>query len=188
MSNRGLIRGVFRAAAGAGGGAVTREAVIAKTKLDRKLVSAELSNMVASGELFRSDDGYTVNPDFVLLPPGRKRGDRLPKKLKGFRAEARKRRARKRSDKGGELRTEADVLRKHLVGFRAPGFEVIRDYLAAQQMKWCDATSPVAVNLSVLARSTFAVVVALLPELDAPGRSALAHAMEAHAKVLAALS
>jgi len=171
MSKRGVIREFMRSATASRGGPVSQDEVIAGTKLSRSFVQTELSHMCASGELHREDEGYTVNPDFVVVAPGQKRGPRLPNKLRGFRAEARKRKAVKRGGKGKGARTFTDLVKKH-----------VRPSVDRAPVTIADVPP-----LSALARSTFAVVVALLPEIDEGDRSALRHAMDAHARVLAAL-
>ena len=105
-----------------------RKTIAIGTDLSVATVGKIVHGRVRSGEFTQSPSGDVfINPDYVRF----KHTNRLPKKLRGFRAENRAR-------KGKGLTSVADVARKHVS--QAP------------------SSSVASVSLQSLALSTFAVV------------------------------
>jgi hypothetical protein len=85
----------------------TRAQIAAGTGIDGGTVAKIVYGRVKRGEFLLNDTGgHFLNPDFVRG----KHTDRLPKKVRGFRAEKRERKAKRVT----KLKSVAQVARRHL--------------------------------------------------------------------------
>lgn len=148
MTKSEKIRKFVREHAGAG-----KQAIIDGTGVDAHFVTAICGQRVKADEFkLDKDGGYTLNGDYVR---GSRTVSRLPKKVRGFRAEKRARKAAR----GSKLKSVADVARKHAGGV-------------------CVAPSPVQMHV----RTTFTVLEAVI-DLDG-AEPMLQAAFRAHKEAL----
>jgi hypothetical protein len=122
------------------------------TGLSRKVVSCSVCERLKAGEFTRNEAGEVrLNPNYAPST----QLNRLPKKVRGFRAEKRARKAAR----GSKLKSVADVARKHAGGV-------------------CVAPSPAQVHV----RTTFTVLEAVI-DLDG-AEPMLQAAFRAHKEAL----